>query len=52
MDRGRYRYHRRDRRCIVIGVFAFLAGAVLTLLCLKLKAAKAVRRPEEGERLK
>ena len=44
--------HNGGEAYIVIGVFAFLAGAALTLLCLKLKAAKAVRRPEEGERLK
>ncbi len=44
--------HNGGEAYIVIGVFAFLAGAALTVLCIKLKAAKAAGCLEEGERLK
>ena len=44
--------HNGGEAYIVIGVFAFLAGAALTVLCMKLKAAKAASCRKEGERLK
>ena len=44
--------HNGGQAYIVIGVFAFLAGAALTVLCMKLKAAKAASCRKEGERLK
>ncbi|MDD6815975.1 MAG: hypothetical protein PUE84_05980 [Firmicutes bacterium] len=42
--------HNGGEAYIVIGVFAFLAGAALTVLCMKLNRRKlrAVRRRENG----
>ena len=42
--------HNGGQAYIVIGVFAFLAGAALTVLCMKLNRRKlrAVRRRENG----
>ena len=44
--------HNGGEAYIVIGVFAFLAVAAFSVLCMKLKAAKAASCRKEGERLK